>query len=361
MKMKRSIFLLALAAGALPAGAQMAAEREAIENSTDLISVGARARFDWQETFEDNALDRAESGFEAKYLLVRLDGRITEGLTYSWRQRLNRIPRDANFFDQTDWLYITYVTHGLHLSAGKQTVLIGGYEYDRNPSNVFGWSTFVGNIAPFQMGASIGYELSSRDLLTFQVSESPFYTPEARNRYALNLYWQGQHGPWSTLWSLNFLQGGGHWHPWMNYIALGNRFDVGKAWLELDLMSRSPVSDWAFCKNTSVVANLGYDFNRRWTASVKFSWDRNDQKLAQLDGGPAYGMWEWMPVQHGTDIKMLGAVCEFYPYRKERGDVRLHAAIFHSWGKNTDRAEFFRNKTLYIDAGLTFDLNLFSR
>ena len=76
-------------------------------------------------------------GFAGKYLVVALDGTIGNKFSYHLRQRLNapNISFANTFFQGTDWAYLNwYFTPNFFLSAGKQVVAIGGWEYDTNPS-----------------------------------------------------------------------------------------------------------------------------------------------------------------------------------------------------------------------------------
>ena len=78
-----------------------------------------------------------KTGFLGDYLNFRIDGQIVSGLTFSYRQRFNKTTT-KNFFDATDWMHLDWkATPKLTLSAGKQVVAIGGYEYDRAPIDVY--------------------------------------------------------------------------------------------------------------------------------------------------------------------------------------------------------------------------------
>ncbi len=105
-------------------------------------------------------IDNAQSGFRGKYLVIRADGEIVKGLTYSWRQRLNTLHEDANFFNATDWVYLNYNIRGWNFQVGKEVVAIGGYEYDRAPIDLYACSVFWNNIPCYALGASVGYDVS---------------------------------------------------------------------------------------------------------------------------------------------------------------------------------------------------------
>ena len=48
----------------------------------------------------------ATAASRAKFLNLRLDGKITDNLSYSWRQRFTKTIKDGNFFDATDRVYL---------------------------------------------------------------------------------------------------------------------------------------------------------------------------------------------------------------------------------------------------------------
>jgi hypothetical protein len=102
--------------------------------------------------------------------------------------------------------------------------MIGGWEYDRAPIELYFCSEFWNNVNCYQIGASVAYTTSSgNDTILFQACQSPYdTTSEAVDYYAYNLYWSGSHGFYTALYSLNFMQ----YAPgkYDKYVALGNQF-----------------------------------------------------------------------------------------------------------------------------------------
>ncbi len=43
---------------------------------------------------------------------------------------------------------------------------------------------------------------------------------------------------------------------------------------------------------------------------------------------------------------------------KRRHRLRLHAGCYYSWGANGNADNLMQNKTLFVNAGLTWDMNL---
>lgn len=315
------------------------------EPQTELLNINIRARADWQGDWHGSAMDNANSGFEGKYLVMRLDGQILPGLTYSWRQRFNKSVIDGHFFDATDWININYAIKGWHFSAGKQVVAIGGWEYDRNPVDLYGCSVFWQNVPCYQFGGSVSYDITPSDNLLFQVNQSMWHSPGMRNMYGYNLMWTGHHGPLTTLWSANLTEyAKGRY---ISYLSLGNKVDMGRFCLELDLMNRAASHQTFFFRDCSVMGELSYQTpDERWRIHGKVTYDVNKTHTdADLDVLP------------GTEITMAGAGVEFFPLKKKRTSLRLHATCYYSWGHNANEDNLTQSKTTLLNVGVTWDMD----
>ena len=137
--------------------------------NNELLTLRIEARLDYmQEYVEGNKINN-NSGFKGKYLNIRMDGNLTDNFSYSYRQRLNKPIVNATFFDATDWLTLTYKFKNWSVSAGKQVVAIGGYEYDKAPIDLYFCSEYWNNIACYQMGVSGSYTTTAgKDQILFQ-------------------------------------------------------------------------------------------------------------------------------------------------------------------------------------------------
>lgn len=348
MRLSETILTLTMAMTPL---ASLAGEEEAFaprsqDNSApltnEIIRLDAEARIDYDYTTRDSHTYKPGTGFQGKYLMLRVDGVIVPGLTYSWRQRLNKTTAD---FNGTDWVYLNYATGRWNLQGGKEVVAIGGYEYDRSPVDLYGCSVFWNNIPCFKFGASVGYNITSRDRLTFQVSESPFVTSDNHNMYGYNLMWNGSHGFFNSIYSANLMeyaQG-----KYISYLALGNKFTFDKVWLELDLMNRAASHQAFFLKDCSVMTELSFTPNSSWRVYGKYTYDVNRT-----------GTGADLVVADGTELNMAGAGMEFFPLKTKRHRLRIHAGCFYYWGKNGNPDNLIQNKTLYVSTGLTWDMNI---
>ncbi|MDE6369898.1 MAG: hypothetical protein K2K92_00230, partial [Duncaniella sp.] len=185
--MKKLIGSLLMSCAVLSASAQES-KGQTLETDPGLLTLRGEVRIDYQRDWQDSHVVKDNTGFEGKYVNIRIDGRIAEGLTYSWRQRLNKHHGDASFFDATDWVYLDYRLGAWSFSGGKQIVAIGGWEYERAPIDLYGCSVFWNNIPCYEIGASVAWHPTGRDKLMFQVCESPFFTSDNRDMYSYNLF-----------------------------------------------------------------------------------------------------------------------------------------------------------------------------
>lgn len=312
-----------------------------------LLNVSAEVRVDYQHDSNDGETVKDNTGFEGKYINIQLSGNITPQLSYSWRQRLNKNHNDGSFFDATDWVYISYDFGRWKAAGGKQVVSIGGWEYDRAPIDLYSCSVFWNNIPCYQIGGSASYSLAPDHTLTGQVCQSPFFTKENRNMYAYNLMWQGRMGLFSTLWSANLLEYAEN--RYISYIALGNRFDLGRFTVELDLMNRASSHQTFLFKDCSVMGEVKYRPSDMVTLHAKATYDVNHS-----------GNLSDVTVQNGTELTMAGAGIEVTPLRKHNHNLRLHANCYYSWGRNANSADVMQDKTFMVDLGVKWHIDLFS-
>lgn len=343
-----------LAMGSVLSGWSFRTDSIGPENDGEkLLAFNVQARLDGQYVQNSGKTDDSQTGFMGKYIALKAQGTIIDGLSYTWRQRFSRTPKDHTFWDQTDILALTYNTGKFDVGFGKQVVMIGGFEYDRAPIELMCPNLFVSNVACYQFGVSGGYQISKYDHIGLQISQSLFANADNRNLYALNLMWTGSH-PLSdrlrleTLWSVNEIQyqkGDA-----CNYIALGNKLVIDdQLSVTADLMTRT-YPDNRFFKNNTFMGEIAYNFNSAWRLTGKISYDCN----------LGVNQTEHVEVARGTELTIVGAVGEWMPLRKKRHMLKVHAACFYSFGKNTNASDLMQKKTLYAALGVTWQMNIFN-
>ena len=193
--MNRILLLLALPLLCLPVRAQ---------NAVDRFYLDMRTSFH-QETEPGTC----RSQLVGEYLNLHLLGHVSENVTYRIRQRLNKkVFDERNMFNATEFMCVTWqATPRWSLTAGKQAVLIGGYEYDAPPIDVYFYSQFCNNLyQAYSFGITGAYEFSPSQRFVAQVCNSPL-SLGYMSVYAWNLAWGGQFAPWwKTLWSVNMVE-----------------------------------------------------------------------------------------------------------------------------------------------------------
>jgi len=340
---KQLLYLLLLSFPTLSWAQQ---ETENCDEGPDISQLHFETRLGWEGYNVDGKADHDNMGFKGQCFNLRFDGRLYKTLTFSYRQRLSK-RTGQTFWDATDWVHLDWqINPRWGLSAGKQVVAIGGYEYDRAPIDLYYCSEFWNQIPCYQLGVSGSFQASDNDKLLLQVCNSPFRTWAGNDTYGVNLVWYGQHGCWETMWSANafeYKRG-----KWISYMALGNRFNIGnRVNIDFDYTNRASSFD----------TFLGFDFTLGLELSVKphestrlFAKYTYDQNHSDTDAD--------LLVTDGTEMHMAGGGIEVSPIKQYRDGLRLFAAGAYNWGTNTNPDGVKRDKELVLEAGLKFRLDI---
>ena len=268
-------------------------------------------------------------GFAGKYLVVAVDGTIGDKFSYSLRQRLNspNIGFANTFFQGTDWAYFNWnFTDNFFLSAGKQVVAIGGWEYDSNPIDIYYGTEFWNTVCCYAVGASINYQDNSgKNHFLFQMCNSPFSTAAFQSIYSYNLMWYGSYGAFKTAYSVNMIE----YQPgkFINCIALGNKLQFNAVEMYLDVIHRASFDQPKFFgQEITAIFGIGVDIGEKWIVFAKAGYDYNPAELHNIG---AYNPND-IPKEK-VDFESIGF--EFYPL----GDrsLRLHLCGSHSCADGT--------------------------
>lgn len=361
--MKKNVFviigLLTLLV-VMPVNAQQGYDKD-----NQIFRLGLEARFDYLNEALAGEPIHEKSGLKVRYFNLRIDGQITPKFTYSWRQRFNKVNSVSDFVDNTDWLFLTFrPTKSWAISAGKQVVMIGGWEYDRAPIDIYFASEYWNNVNCFQLGASVAYTTpKGNDTFTFQVCQSLYHkginnyhdvvdangvvtSKKKADLYAYNLFWMGTHGCYTALHSINFseYQRG----KFDAYVVLGNQFKFGDATIQIDLMNRGVTAKELLFRNFSVMGEVAYLIAKRVNVFAKATYDKVGS-----------GYPEGLCLYPGTEMTRVGGGVEYYPLgAKNNKDVRVHAMYAYNIGNNTNPAGTSLNKGSYISVGLTWKVDV---
>ena len=267
-----------------------------------------------------------KTGFIGRYFKLYLDGAISNKFSYSVRYRLYVAPTGpTEFFSSVDWANITYkINDRFFLNAGKQVNLVGGFEYDLAPIDGYYWSYFWNHTNAYQLGFLGGYKSKNeKHTLQLQMVNSVFSTEALQSLFGYNMIWYGNMGWFKTIYSVNFaeIREG----EYMNYIALGNRFEFGKFKLDIDYMNRAAL-DGKFFGDYSLIGNIHYKINKKFGAFVKGGYDQNDTQVVGLEPIDIKDAF----VPPGTSYSYYGAGFEYFPVITKRHNVRLHAFWYNN-------------------------------
>lgn len=315
-------------------------------HSDNVLDLSFDTRIDFQNLRYDGVTADAASGFKGKYFMLKVDGSLMDDMVdYSWRQRLNRRKENSSTFDDTDWVWVRFNLGGWHLSGGKEVVLVGGWEYDRNPIDVYTFSVFWDNMPSYEFGFTASRDLGPADNLAFQFTQSPWHTREHNNMYAYNLMWTGHHGLYSALWSANLIE----YLPgrYINFLAIGNKVTLGKFWLSLDLVNRAAAHQPFLMSDFSVMSELSWQPVRKWRFHIKYTFDDNHS-----------GTDADFTVADGTHLNMFGGGAEFSLLDRRSHNLRLHANCFYAWGRNANALDAMQRRTAIASIGFRWHVDI---
>ena len=286
------------------------------------LEVNFDVRADWQLNAPGIDGQKTETGFSGKFLNLIINGNINHQWAYHLRHRINKLNLTQDFFEATDFAYVTYQPHSQwELSAGKYVVGIGGFEYDAAPIDVYYYSIGGGNMpACYEFGVSGKFTTKKGNNSIFlQVTNSPFTSKSYRfeGLYAYNLMWYGNFNVFQTIYSVNMIEYAPN--KYFNYIALGNKFNFGPVTWYIDYLNRYALKGHFFT-DFSIISRLDCNIRNRASIFVKAGIDYNKSQSAET---ATEDIWDTV-VLPGTNRVFYGAGVEFYPMKNSH-DVRLHA------------------------------------
>lgn len=284
-----------------------------------------------------------DGGFTADYVNLVLEGQITPGLTYYWRQRFNKPLYNPLFpLNATDQLWIHWQpTDRWGFQLGKLPIVVGGYEYDDAPIDLYYWCEFANNMPDvYALGGAVWFTVTPQQKLMLHVTQSPF----ARGRpdcFQAGLVWMGGFTDWwQTIWSVNWVDD--YLRQGMAYAGLGNRLEAGVFAAELDLMFRQSLRQRPGL-DMSAILKTELSFRNQWKVFAKGGYDYNSP-LNVDEYGNAYDL-ALPPGQHYWNI---GGGVEYFPLRND--NLRLHLVGWtegrraHFTAGATYRLRIIRNK-----------------
>ena len=390
MKMRNTLFaLLTLAAGVASAqvttesaGEKTLFERVAkIEKKNDMFNLYFNMHYAFDADF--NAGNFEQGAFNMHQFRIEAKGKVTDWLSYRWRQRLNRNNDGGGMIDNLpnsiDLAYLNFsVTDKFSISAGKLCAAYGGIEFDMNPIEIYRYSEMVNNMSNFMSGVMFTYDFNPNQQLAFQVLDSRNGSIE--DTYGANLEanklplvytlnWNANmfNGAWQTRWSASVMDEVKD--KYMYYVALGNQFNFSpKCNMFVDLMSsyegidrKGIMTNMLGGKNNfnghnmyntlynSLVAKVNWRFCPKWNFFVK----------GMLESAAIYGGEDgYADGNYRTSVGYLTGV-EYYPMKS---NLHLFLTFVGQTHLFTDRAKALGQNdysTQRVSLGFIYQLPVF--
>lgn len=276
----------------------------------NVLNITALADFEYHD-YRDGSDDAY--GFNGKYFIIDAGGNITDNLSYFVRHKVRPYKGISSFFDNTDYLLVTYkLNDNWSFTLGKNEYLMGSFEFDSNPTDVFYYSHFGNNLNCFNVGGSITFKDSdAKNIFDLQVINSPYMQVGNGSLLSYNLRWKGNYEHFKTMYSLNmheYAKGS-----YIKYIALGNKLKYDKWEIYVDAISRATDVKDIF-GNISVFSQLDVNVCDRLSLFVKGGYEKNDTEIN-----------DYTSVAPGSEYVFYGLGTKFYPSRDS--NFRLHAFV----------------------------------
>ena len=285
--------------------------------------------FDTRAAYNGEIIGQTYSGrFFADHLNLHVYGKISDNLRYRVRHRLNVAPTAVDPLRATDWLCLFWKpSEKWTITAGKQAIFIGGYEYDSVPIDVYFWSRFCNGLPQgFSTGISADYELSPGQLLSLQVTNTPLDFGFS-DSFAYSLGWKGHILPhWSTIWTANIVED--PTHRFIRYLALGNHIVIDNVAVDLDFIDRAGFGQKNLLSDYSVISKVIWNVGK-WNICGKLGYECNSADNFDADGN---AFDTAMPL--GYSAFYGGSGLEYFPFGDNR--LRLHAIWFNESTTHND-------------------------
>jgi hypothetical protein len=332
------------------------------------VSMIANMNFALRNEFMDG--EYTQTRFRNEQFRLEIRGQVHEKVYFRFRDRYTRAQTSEsvdNMSRSVDLAYLRFdLSKKVSISAGKMCADWGAWEFDWNPIDIYEYSDIVEYADNFLTGVGFTYTPSSRNQWTFQVLDSrtksfdelyglqPNFT-ESKAPLAFVTNWRGSllDGKVKTIWSyslFNEAQDTDGNSANMNYIALGNEFNLGKCrfiydfkWSDEELDRTGIVSetvpDELYSYALADTRYIGHWTNFRYVLSPKVhltlvamldiaQWKNGDNDPENLTGEenirnawgyvPAVEYFPWSDLNIKFFANWVGRVYKYSDYAQER-------------------------------------------
>lgn len=274
------------------------------------LHVDLHLRSAFHAKFNSGATHTDEASFRFDHIMIGIYGNVTDKLSYKYLQRLNKGTRayeTENLSGTIDYAYLRYqLNPQFAVTAGRQALFVGGFEYNEYPINIYDYSGITNNITCYLTGVNVAYALRSNQEIALQIlnnragslEEAFGQLPEGIKRPFAPLYYSLA---WNSHYSNNKVQlryattvGELTKGKWICMISGGQMVDLGKFNLFLDILYHRSAIDhlgvirkmatnedgtaWSGIAESvdylTFVSEANYRFLPKWNIHLKGFYDR---------------------------------------------------------------------------------------
>ena len=295
------------------------AQAQGADDSGTSAGITIIPRIDLNPVFYSGVYDEVTLGNSSLYSLF--EGNISENLSFSvcnhWlnpeTKYLYKNTWRADDVNWCDWAFLEYAAGNFLITAGKQVMTIGGfefeeYDYDVHPDMMTGiWNNFQ----CYQWGGKVGWMDDEETTGIFlQATASP-YGEKPFDKMAYSMQFQGNYGPLSLLYSTNLIQNWDDDYEWM--FTLGHSLEVEDWTINLDLSNKVGNYYNILLNGVTAFATAKYGLSDKWEFLGRIGYEKSTDKV--------------LPYDHWT----VGAAAHWFPLRNNK-NLRVHAAFAHNTG-----------------------------
>lgn len=274
------------------------------------VNVDLHMRAAFHANFPSATTGENEAAFRFDHVMIGIYGNITDKLSYKYLQRLNKGTKafeTENLSSTIDYAYIRYQTaHRFTVTAGRQALFVGGFEYNEYPIDVYDYSGVTNNITCYLTGVNLFYAPRSGQEIGIQILNNRAGSPEE----AFGRIPEGMERPWAPLyyslaWNSHYANsrlqlryaattGELMKGKWVFMVSGGQQVDIGKFNAFLDILyHRSAIDHLGVIRRMAMddegnawdgiaksveyltfVSEVNYRFLPKWNIHLKGFYDR---------------------------------------------------------------------------------------
>lgn len=140
---------------------------------TKSVDLSLHLRPAYHAQFGGTPMEFEDGGFKFDHIIVDVGGQITPKLSYRYLQRINSVTpifTKENLPATIDYAYLKYAFNDqFSITAGKQALSIGGFEYNKYPVDVYNYSGLTNFITCYLTGLQTSYSPTKNQELSFQI------------------------------------------------------------------------------------------------------------------------------------------------------------------------------------------------